>query len=959
MKAIAINGPILRKSLRSILLLYVFFFQLTFEALGEGSGTWGTASDRRSWLWVPANSSSSNTGYGTRGFMMLPSRTSSSTYNSNYNPDHRFYVYVKAGETVFWGFRRNGGSGNIRVRWYYDQTDIGFYPVGTTGTGRVQISSYDYNPSGSGGASGRPANADDAAVGPSAIFGSSGYSARSFTNTTGADRAFWVEISTTSDALFSSGFNIDFWDVTVASGTSGNYSPIPGRVYCKYWSIVNGLPSVAGSNSNGLSFHDNFGFYVPVDNTFSGAPNDYFVKYANFGSSHGGYVNFFANQDGPRNNLTYIENRRSISGTSSNYQYPLFINDPDQTIWQTTDPPSASLEINYQEKPAPGTGGEAYVDLTISLPAIVDVLVDLNSNGVYDEGIDLIISENYDTPGTFQIYWNGEDAAGNELPNGSDIEFFAAVLFFPVHFPIYDMEQSLGITITNVRPGAVVQNAIYWDDSLLPRTGSNGINLATSAQSAAVNVTGEAGNSHIWWANGDNGISQNNTINTWAASYYTEVNEREGFNFLTIQGNVYDDPDGLEDNLVDGNPTSLQPLYAILINQATNKVRRVARVNSNGTFSLRKIPNGTYSILISTDSATLDANNPGVMLPSDWETTGENFGTGVGSDGVIDGVLTDLVVSGTSISNANFGIRPIIADLLVQKSVNNELPEFGSTVIFTITARNDGYNDAENVQVFESMPDGYTYLSHTVSIGTFNPASGIWDIGILTNGSTETLTLTCRVEETIEDYNNTVLITSTTPDPNLSNNSDNAETTPFRILPVTWLHLEANYLDPLAEISWITTNEKDLLYYQVERSKDGRFWEKVEMVEKTGNLAEKSEYRLLDRSPLPGRSYYRIGQVNQGEKISYSKVIALEKEPFQLIQAYPNPSSGVVRIELEDIENFQLLFVDSRGSKVNPKIINTGKTFYLVDLSTLPSGIYIAKAFNNFEFYSIRIEKLN
>src|SRR5690606_20159774 len=102
----------------------------------EGSGNWtnGTSSGHQNDVFVPSFTTG-NTGYNTRGFMMLPSIASSSqisnsgdrtAYNNAYDPGHRFYVFVKQGETVFWGFHRNSGSGNITATWYYDnRTDDG------------------------------------------------------------------------------------------------------------------------------------------------------------------------------------------------------------------------------------------------------------------------------------------------------------------------------------------------------------------------------------------------------------------------------------------------------------------------------------------------------------------------------------------------------------------------------------------------------------------------------------------------------------------------------------------------------------------------------------------------------------------------------------------------------------------------------------------------------------------
>lgn len=504
------------------LLFRVLFLQgvllagLFEHVLGEGSGDWGTASDRRSWLWIPANSSNNNGGYGTRGYMMMPSST------NNYNPDHRMYVYVKPGETVYWGFRNEvtydflgynyyNYNSDIRVRWFYDDTDTGFFPDKRYG---IEVDNHYYDAHSNEGIIGRPANAQAAANGPSDIVGPTGYEAYSFTNNTGEARAFWVEISRSNGNPIGDGLPISIWDVTVANSAD---EVQPGRLYSKYWSILNGLPRDPGV-VNDRAFHDNFGFYVPVDDTFGGTGDTYFVKHAQFPNSNGGFVNFFANQDGPRNDTgNHVDNRKSIEGASSNYQYPLFLNDPDLEFWPTTVEPTASLDITYEERVPTGNGGHAWVDINISLPGIVDVLIDLNGNGTYDGGIDLIMSEKYDASGEYTIYWDGKDANENVVTSGSKIGVFAAVIFSPVHFPIYDMEQSMGITITNVRPGDPEDNTIYWDDSLIPRDGEHGFEdlddgSKTSAVSLPVNVTGEAGDSHIWYGDGNNGLDRKSVV---------------------------------------------------------------------------------------------------------------------------------------------------------------------------------------------------------------------------------------------------------------------------------------------------------------------------------------------------------------------------------------------------------------------------------------------------------------
>lgn len=961
--------PVVNNTFYGVFLFFLTFFFPSHPVQSEGSGTWGHGINGQAMLWHAAYSSTSVSGYGTRGFFLLPTNDglTGTTYEANYNPEHRLFVYVKAGETVYWGFRAGTTAvGQWRVRWFFDADDTSFYPNAKTAAEGMTVVSfsngmYSYDVGGNTykqfyaqgvteNYQGRPFSALQAQIGPAQLGNTGGYTAHYFTNTTGVDRAFWVEFTNTSDDYINiGGFHIDFWDITVAnaSGIVQN-----GRVYSKFWSISNSrtapdvtsLTITAPGVADAFAFGPDFGFYIPVDNTFTLDMNDdYFIKRIRVPGGSGGWTNFFANQDGPINTGDYQQNRRSMAGTSSNIQYPLFLNDPDPTIWKTTTPPTASLSIDYREKTAPETGGEAVVDLSISMPGVVDILVDLNDNEVFDEGIDIILSYNFEDPGTFQIIWDGVDASGNELPLGADINFIASVIFFPVHFPIYDFEQSLGIRITNIRPGEVEDNLIYWDDSQLSTAE---LTTGQTASDPRVNVTGVLGPDHSWHATGDNGFANNRTLNTWAASYYTEVKERGNFFFLTITGNVFTDLNALEDNQVGGTPPTLSPLYATLVNTSNNTVSRVARVGSNGFYGLRKIGNGNYIITLTTDSLAVGTANPEPKLPSDWENTGENLGTGNGHDGIVNGTLSGVNLNGTSIFDANFGIRPIITDLWVTKVVNNEEPEYGTEVIFTIVASNNGYSVAQNVQVLESMPSGYLYLRHTVTGGTYDPDAKIWDIGTLEVGTTLTLTLTARVEEAHGDYINHVMITGTTPDSNLSNNTDDAETTPFRILPVTWLDFSANANEEQIILKWTTAREKGNKYFVLQRSRDEKSWINVNQISGSGTTEQITQYQSIDGRPFLGSNFYRLAQVNDQGEVSHSKVIGVNFDPELGLSVYPNPFVNQVTVEAKNMEELKLDLIDGEGMNLSLSILERSENHLKLDLQKLPEGMYFIRLSN-------------
>lgn len=111
------------------------------------------------------------------------------------------------------------------------------------------------------------------------------------------------------------------------------------------------------------------------------------------------------------------------------------------------------------------------------------------------------------------------------------------------------------------------------------------------------------------------------------------------------------------------------------------------------------------------------------------------------------------------------------SDLSLTKTVNNSTPLAGSPVTFAVVVTNNGPQDNTGVQITDLLPSGYTYTSFTVSTGTYNSANGLWNIGNLANGESETLQVTAIVNAS-GDYLNIAEVTAANlPDPNSSPNN--------------------------------------------------------------------------------------------------------------------------------------------------------------------------------------------
>jgi uncharacterized repeat protein (TIGR01451 family) len=156
---------------------------------------------------------------------------------------------------------------------------------------------------------------------------------------------------------------------------------------------------------------------------------------------------------------------------------------------------------------------------------------------------------------------------------------------------------------------------------------------------------------------------------------------------------------------------------------------------------------------------------------------------------------------------APLNIVATAADIRVTKSVSDSTPAVGTNVTFTVTARDLGPNDATGVQVKDVLPAGLTLISATPSQGTYNAATGVWDVGSLATNTTATILFRVTVNTTNRVTNTAVRIGGSPVDPNSANNSALARVTGSTIpgLPNTGVPPIATWWPALLALALIVT----------------------------------------------------------------------------------------------------------------------------------------------------------
>lgn len=102
----------------------------------------------------------------------------------------------------------------------------------------------------------------------------------------------------------------------------------------------------------------------------------------------------------------------------------------------------------------------------------------------------------------------------------------------------------------------------------------------------------------------------------------------------------------------------------------------------------------------------------------------------------------------TEDDQASAPLTPRLADLELRKAASTARPALGSNFNFTIALTNQGPSAATGVRVTDRLPVGLSYVGHTTTppSTTYDPVSGVWNVGLIEVGEVYTLTLTVRMD---------------------------------------------------------------------------------------------------------------------------------------------------------------------------------------------------------------------
>lgn len=208
---------------------------------------------------------------------------------------------------------------------------------------------------------------------------------------------------------------------------------------------------------------------------------------------------------------------------------------------------------------------------------------------------------------------------------------------------------------------------------------------------------------------------------------------------------------------------------------------RLVSVNNGGTAlgntalwtGLSVLGNGgktklTYSATVEAPTGAVDEylNIAQITASDQFDPDSDPLtGVTVDEDGNGDGYDDD---------ETSLNLPPAVADLSLTKTVvdNNSNPKIGSEISFEITVFNDGPNTATNVAVEDILASGFKYIVYSATSGIYSAATGIWNVGDIPSGKTETLIIDVLVKASGTYTNVAEVIASDVFDPNSTPNNN-------------------------------------------------------------------------------------------------------------------------------------------------------------------------------------------
>ena len=245
-----------------------------------------------------------------------------------------------------------------------------------------------------------------------------------------------------------------------------------------------------------------------------------------------------------------------------------------------------------------------------------------------------------------------------------------------------------------------------------------------------------------------------------------------------------------------------------------------------------------------------------------------------------------------------------------------------------------GHYRVAGVSGMANVTIGVPVAIHTICF-TYNSVAEI-DGDMITVGGTLFGSAHSTITFTNPPFNEPML-----PEFPLVFNADNI--TCINLLPVKWLSFDANKQGETSVLDWKTGEEFNNMGFEIQRSPDGRNFERIGWLDAKATPRELNSYQFLDVHPYRGINYYRLNQVDFDGRFSYSPVksVLFTDEGFN-VRVWPNPVSNRLFIEIANGEKEpgEIKLINSTGQVVLRQVFEDSEINAQLDINPIQPGYY-------------------
>jgi len=183
------------------------------------------------------------------------------------------------------------------------------------------------------------------------------------------------------------------------------------------------------------------------------------------------------------------------------------------------------------------------------------------------------------------------------------------------------------------------------------------------------------------------------------------------------------------------------------------------------------------------------------------------------------------------------------------------------------------------------------------------------------------------------------------------------------VLPIELTSFSAKCDGNVVDIFWQTASELNNHHFEIERSDDGINFISIASVNtQHGNSSAAQNYSAIDENPLNVKSYYRLKQVDNDGKFTYSSIITLSctanigNITSPIVSIFPNPVTDIITIDIKGMPGKKSLVVyNTLGQEMTSKFLleENENTQQSIDVRTFAKATYLLRVDAGDELYQI------